>query len=160
MAVIVSGWAMSFRQARMRRRRLRRSLRIRCLGASSGALPDVLDWVQLRGPRRQEDRRDVVGHVEFARCVLSGAVEDENGVGSIAELRRTSGSVAGRQTPQKSTSRVSTEPGQLQTARQPHEWGLSGQLNRSCSTAWSTAPTQDALPSAPQRRKPSRALMR
>ena len=49
-------------------------------------LPDVLDRFQFRGAGRQEDRRDVVGHVEFARRVPSGSVEDENGVGAFGDV--------------------------------------------------------------------------
>jgi hypothetical protein len=51
-------------------------------------LPDVFDRVQLRGAGRQEDRRNVVGHVELARDVPSGAVEDENGVGALGDAKR------------------------------------------------------------------------
>jgi hypothetical protein len=51
-------------------------------------LPDVFDRVQLRGTGRQEDRRDVVGQVELARCVPSGSVEDENGVGALGDIAR------------------------------------------------------------------------
>ena len=36
--------------------------------------------VQLRGAGRQEDRRNVGGHVELARGVPSGAVEEQNSV--------------------------------------------------------------------------------
>ena len=51
-------------------------------------LPDVLDRVELGRTRRQEDRRDVVGHVELARGVPSGPVEDENGVGALGDVAR------------------------------------------------------------------------
>jgi hypothetical protein len=51
-------------------------------------LPNVLDRVELWGAGRQEDRRDVVGHVEFARCVPSGSVEDESGVGALGDVAR------------------------------------------------------------------------
>ena len=51
-------------------------------------LPDVLDRVQLRGAGRQEDRRDVVGHVELARRVPSGPVEEQNGVGALGDVAR------------------------------------------------------------------------
>jgi hypothetical protein len=49
-------------------------------------LPDVFNWVQLRRAGRQEDRRDVVGHVELARRVPSGPVEDENSVGALGDV--------------------------------------------------------------------------
>jgi hypothetical protein len=51
-------------------------------------LPDVFDRVQFRGARRQEDRRDVFGHVELAGRVPSGPVEDENGVGAFGDVAR------------------------------------------------------------------------
>ena len=51
-------------------------------------LPDILDRVQLRGARRQEDRRDVVGDVELARRVPSGPVEDQNSVGALGDAAR------------------------------------------------------------------------
>src|SRR5271163_1493896 len=40
------------------------------------------------------------------------------------ELRRISGSVTGHQTPPKSTSRVSTKPGQLQTIIKPGQFSM------------------------------------
>ena len=51
-------------------------------------LPYVLDRVELRGAGRQEDRRDVVGHVELARGVPSGPVEEESGVGALGDVAR------------------------------------------------------------------------
>ena len=51
-------------------------------------LPDVLDRVQLRGAGRQEDRRDVFGHVELAGRVPSGPVEQQNGVGALGDVAR------------------------------------------------------------------------
>ncbi len=36
--------------------------------------------------RRQEDWRDVVGHVEVCRCVPTGPVEKENGVGAPGDM--------------------------------------------------------------------------
>jgi hypothetical protein len=45
-------------------------------------LPDVLDRVQLRRHRRQEDQRDVPRHLELAGGVPAGAVEQQDSVGS------------------------------------------------------------------------------
>jgi hypothetical protein len=73
----------------MRRRRSPRSFRRRCLRASSAEiLPDVLDRVQLPGAGRQEDRRDVVRHVELARGVSSCPVEQQHGVGALGDVAR------------------------------------------------------------------------
>jgi hypothetical protein len=41
-------------------------------------LPDVLDRVQFGRTGRQEDRGDIVGHVELARGVPSGSVEQQD----------------------------------------------------------------------------------
>jgi hypothetical protein len=41
-----------------------------------------------RGAGRQEDRRDVVGHVELARRVPSGPVEEQNSVGALGDVAR------------------------------------------------------------------------
>ena len=38
--------------------------------------------------RRQEDRGDVVGHVELARDVPSGSVEKQHGVGALGDIAR------------------------------------------------------------------------
>ena len=51
-------------------------------------LPDVLDRVQLRGPRRQEDRRDVVGHVELAGDVPPSPVEKHHSVCAFGDVAR------------------------------------------------------------------------
>jgi hypothetical protein len=51
-------------------------------------LPDVLDRVQLRGPRRQEDRRDVFGHVELAGDVPPSPVEKHHGVCALGDVAR------------------------------------------------------------------------
>jgi hypothetical protein len=51
-------------------------------------LPDVLDRVQLRGSRGQEDRRDVFGHVELVGRMTSGAVEQQHGVGALGDRAR------------------------------------------------------------------------
>jgi hypothetical protein len=51
-------------------------------------LPDVLDWVQLRGPRRQEDRRDVFGHVELVGNVPPSPVEKHHGVCALGDVAR------------------------------------------------------------------------
>ena len=73
----------------MRRRRSPRSFRRRCLRASSAEiLPDVLDRVQLRGPRRQEDRCDVFGHVELAGDVPPGPVEKHHGMCALGDVVR------------------------------------------------------------------------
>ena len=45
-------------------------------------LPDVFDRVKFGRTRGQKDWRDVLGHVEVGRCVPSGPVEKENGVGA------------------------------------------------------------------------------
>ena len=85
MEVIVSGWAMSFRQAAHAASSMKYVVfRRRC--SRSQLLEEILarrssDRVLVLGAGRQEDRRDVVrGNVEFARRVPSGSVEDENGV--------------------------------------------------------------------------------
>ena len=51
-------------------------------------LPDVLDRVQFRSAGRQEDRRDVFGHVELARDVPSGPVQQQRGVGARSDVAR------------------------------------------------------------------------
>ena len=51
-------------------------------------LPDVLDRVEFGRARRQQDRRDVCGHVELAGGVPSGAVEQQNGVGALGDVAR------------------------------------------------------------------------
>jgi len=43
-------------------------------------LPDVLDRVQLRGSRGQEDERHVLGDDEVAGGVPAGAVEQQSGI--------------------------------------------------------------------------------
>jgi hypothetical protein len=74
---------------RRQRRQWRRNFRRRCLRSSSdGVLPDVLDRVQLRGPRRQEDRCDVFGHVELAGDVPPGPVEKHHGVCALGDVAR------------------------------------------------------------------------
>jgi hypothetical protein len=54
----------------------------------SEVLPDVLDRVELRGARRQEDRRCVFGHVEVAGRGPSGAIEQQHGVGALVDMAR------------------------------------------------------------------------
>src|SRR5271163_5007506 len=54
------------------------------------------------------------GRLELTRQLLGRASGSHQIDHLSPELRRISGSVAGHQTPQKSTSRVSTKPGQLQ----------------------------------------------
>jgi hypothetical protein len=53
-------------------------------------LADVLDRVELRGAQKQEDRDDIVGHVEPACGVPSGPVEQQDGMGPAATLREIS----------------------------------------------------------------------
>src|SRR5215207_2418354 len=50
--------------------------------------PDVLDRVQLRGARGQEEERDVLRHGEPAARVPAGAVEEEHGVGAAPDHAR------------------------------------------------------------------------
>ena len=76
------------------------------------------------------------GRLELARQLFGRASRSHQIDHLSPGLRRISGSVAGYQTPQKPTSRVSTQPGQLQyaadiwwrhTCRWAHHiWGLSG----------------------------------
>src|SRR5262249_1876494 len=56
------------------------------------------------------------GRLELTRQLFGRASRSHQIDHLSPELRRISGSVTGHQTPQKSTSRVSTKPGQLQTA--------------------------------------------
>ena len=51
-------------------------------------LPDILDRVQFRSARRQQDRRDVLGHVEFSRCVPAGAIEQQHGMRAFFDMAR------------------------------------------------------------------------
>ena len=51
-------------------------------------MPDVLDRVQLRGPRRQEDRCDVLGHVELTGDVPPRSVEKHHGVCALSDVAR------------------------------------------------------------------------
>jgi len=51
-------------------------------------LPDVLDWVQFRGARGQEDRRDVIGNGELSRRMPSRAIEQQNGVRALCDMAR------------------------------------------------------------------------
>ena len=48
-------------------------------------LPDVFDGVEFGCPGRQKDWRYVVGYVEVGRCVPSGPVKKENGVGATGD---------------------------------------------------------------------------
>jgi hypothetical protein len=48
-------------------------------------LPDVLDGVQLRRSRGQEDKRDVLRGDEVASGVPAGAVEQQNGVSALGD---------------------------------------------------------------------------
>jgi hypothetical protein len=49
-------------------------------------LPNVLDRVEFWRPRRQQDRRDVLGHGELSRRVPAGAIEQKNGVRAFLGL--------------------------------------------------------------------------
>lgn len=49
-------------------------------------LPDVLDGIQLRRARGQEDRRDVSRHLQLVGRVPSGPVEQEHRVGSALHM--------------------------------------------------------------------------
>src|SRR5829696_5802999 len=51
-------------------------------------LPDVLDRVELRGARGQEDERDVLRHGEPGCGVPAGAVEEQHGVGAAPNHAR------------------------------------------------------------------------
>jgi hypothetical protein len=59
------------------------------------------------------------GRLELTRQLFGRASRSHQIDHLSRELRRISGSVAGHQTPQKSTSRVSTKPGQLHTSCDP-----------------------------------------
>ena len=58
----------------------------RCIGRydEKGTIK-LLHRVQFGGSGRQEDRRDVAGHVEVASRVPSGAVEQQHGVGALGD---------------------------------------------------------------------------
>jgi len=45
-------------------------------------LPEVLDGIELRAPRRQGQERDVVGNQELVGHVPAGLVEQEDGMGA------------------------------------------------------------------------------
>ena len=49
-------------------------------------LPDVLDWIQLRRSRRQENRRDIFRHDELACRMPSGAIEQQDGVRTLSYI--------------------------------------------------------------------------
>lgn len=49
-------------------------------------LPDVLDWVELWGPRGQEDQRHVPGHNELFCGVPAGAIEQQHGMGAALDV--------------------------------------------------------------------------
>jgi len=51
-------------------------------------LPDVLDRIQLRGARRQEDRRNVFGDAELSRRMPSGAIKQQDGVRALCHVAR------------------------------------------------------------------------
>ena len=67
-------------------------------------LPDVLDWVELGGFRRQGDDGDVGGHGEARRHVPTGLIDQEHGVcagrdglGYLGEMQVHRLGIAGRQ---------------------------------------------------------------
>ena len=73
----------------MRRRRWRRSFRRRCLRSSSDEdTARRSHRVELRGARRQEDRRDIGGHVELAGSMPSGAVEQQHRMSARGDVAR------------------------------------------------------------------------
>jgi hypothetical protein len=67
-------------------------------------LPEVLDGVQLGGPRRQWQDGDVVGQIELGCGVLAGLIHDEDGVGT--------GLDGGADLVEMSVHRVGVAPGQ------------------------------------------------
>src|SRR3984957_5807918 len=76
------------------------------------------------------------GRLELTRQLLGRASRSHQIDHLSPELRRISGSVAGHQTPQKSTSRVSTKPGQLHhTDRRPGGRADGSQLQQSRHTS-------------------------
>ena len=73
----------------MRRLRWRCSFRRRCLRASSdGDTARRSRPGSAPGRVRQEDRRDFGGHVELARRMPSGAVEQQDGVCAFSDVAR------------------------------------------------------------------------
>jgi hypothetical protein len=51
-------------------------------------LPDLLDGVQLRRTRRQQDRRDVLRPDEIAGDVPARTVEQQHGMGALGDVER------------------------------------------------------------------------
>ena len=50
-------------------------------------MPDLLDWIELRRARRQQDWRDVLRPDEIAGGVPSGAVQQQHGVGAPGDMQ-------------------------------------------------------------------------
>src|SRR3984957_19364461 len=68
------------------------------------------------------------GRLELTRQLFGRASTSHQISHLSPELRRISGSVTGHQTPQKSTSKVSTKPGQIQTA--VFVWDAASRVSR------------------------------
>src|ERR1700690_1672880 len=67
------------------------------------------------------------GRLEIVRQLLGRASRPHQIDHLSPELRRISSSVTGHETPQKSTSKVSTKPGQLQATAGQSERGTDGE---------------------------------
>src|SRR5271154_4981963 len=80
------------------------------------------------------------GRLELTRQLFGRASRAHQIDHLSPELRRVSGSVAGHQTPPKSTSRVSTKPGQLQMVEDGAAYG-SPQSGRNCHLYAPALPT-------------------
>src|SRR5271170_571632 len=92
-------------------------------GWSVSALPSVpLGLLHPSGNR-------LCGRLELTRQLFGRASRSHQIDHLSPELRRISGSVTGHQTPLKSTSRVSTKPGQLQTSGKQRQFYRT-ELNR------------------------------
>ena len=113
---------------RMRRRLWRRSFRRRCLRASSGEDTARRSRpVQFRRARRQEDRGDVFRHVELARDVPSGAVEQEHGMGAVGDIARDF--------VEMKLHHVGVRVGQAREPLRRRERGRSRRTDRRCRSA-------------------------
>lgn len=57
------------------------------IGQPVGAqeLPDILDRVQFGSAGRQEDQADVARHFELGRRMPSGAIEQDDGMGTAGD---------------------------------------------------------------------------
>src|SRR5215207_5763926 len=87
MAIMVSGWAISFCQASQAASMMSFVSLEEAVVEPVGAkvLPDILDGVELRGARRQEDHGDVARDREVAGGVPAGAVEQQAGVSALGD---------------------------------------------------------------------------